>query len=98
MAFPTREQILKFYDHTTHAVVSGQDKTPVGYKPRSEGRRRYCEWFLDFVGEESSYTTKAGNVKEGHTPLRIRALYLLEKALNARARAEKKTAKAASGS
>jgi hypothetical protein len=76
---PTHAQILSFYD-----ALPDDDKSPKGLLPHTAGRQVYCEWFLDNAGE--SYTTLKGVVKSGHTPMRLRGLYLLEKALNARHR------------
>ena len=65
---------------TTQQILSfydalpDDDKTSNGLKPRTAGRGVFAEWFLDQV------------VKAGHTPVRIRGFYLLEKALNARNR------------
>lgn len=83
----TRDQILAAYDEIGH------DKTLTGFTPNSLGRQDFCDWFLANAGD--SYTTKKGVVKSGHTPMRIRGLYLLEKALNARNRKAAKAAKAA---
>lgn len=86
---PTHSEILSFYDS-----LPNDDKTPQGFRPRTSGRGVYAEWFLDQVSE-GQYITRAGAVKTGHTAVRIRGLYLLEKALNKRARAERRAAKRA---
>ena len=81
----TTEQILASYDN----IEGG--KTAKGFAPHSQGRQIYCDWFLAEAGE--SYTTRKGVVHSGHTPMRIRGLYLLEKALNARNRTAMKAFK-----
>ena len=81
---PTREQILAAYDG-----IDDNDKTATGFIPRSTGRELFCDWFLAHAGDH--YITKAGRILSGHTPMRIRGLYLLEKALNARHRAMAKS-------
>ena len=79
---PTRQDILDSYD----AIEDG--KTAKGFAPHSLGRQIYCDWFLSVAGH--SYTTRKGLIISGHTPMRVRGLYLLEKALNARERLAKR--------
>lgn len=80
---PSSEQILTFYD-----AMPNHDKIDKGFRPRSEGRIVFCEWFLQAAGD--SFTTRKGIVRAGRTPVRLRGLYLLEKALGRRRRAQAK--------
>lgn len=89
---PSSDAILSFYDS-----LPDTDKTPKGFIPRSIGRITYCDWFLG-NSIDGYYVTRLGRVIEGRGALRVRGLYLLEKALNKRARAQRRAAKAASGS